>query len=259
MNNATQTAVRQTVTSLVRDAMRRSSKDTGDSLNPFRSALIPDHYWRIPRFERSFVTSMGSRGFEELAKIIAEGAGHTAVRGRSTQGRINTQQREYIDTLLRNLRGNRAVPDWENEISALAELQNQGEPIMLKVTSDLYVQMDDGRDLFFSMKTVKPNLDQTERAKRDLLEIIAIDPLHKAYFALPYNPFGDDRALYNWPHPSRIFDMRNDASVLIGRDFWDLLGGSGTYDALVKVFEVVGAELQTDIEDFFSSAPSVRN
>lgn len=238
---------------LVEDAMDRvNSRDGSDGgRNPFRSALIDDSYWAIPKFERSFVTSMGSRGYEELARIIAEGAGHTATRSRITQGPISSGQKSYIDNLLRELRANKRVPDWSKEVARLSDLASKGIREAVSVTSDLYINTKDGEELFFSMKTVKPNLDQTERAKRDLLELIAMEPAHKPYFALPYNPYGEGRETYNFTIPFKIFDMRHDPSVLIGRDFWDLVGGSGTYEALLEVFDEVGEELKPKLEAFF--------
>src|SRR5690606_38022644 len=111
------------------------------------------------KFERSFVTSMGSRGYEQLGRIIAEGAGHTATRSRITQGPISTGQKAYIDTLLRDLRANKQVPDWTQEVERLAELASDGARESVSVTSDLYVKTTGSEELFFSMKTVKPNLD----------------------------------------------------------------------------------------------------
>jgi hypothetical protein len=36
--------------------------------------------------------------------------------------------------------------------------------------------------------------------------------------------------------------------VLVGRTFWDLLGGSGTYEEVVKVFSDVGAKRAADLQ-----------
>jgi len=254
MAKKTKKAVRDHLSQLVKDAMTRVSNfdETDGGHNPFRSRLIDDAYLEAAKFERSFVTSMGSRGYEQLGRIIAEGAGHTATRSRITQGPISAGQRAYIATLLRSFRvDKKAVPDWMQEVAKLAELASDGARETVSITSDLYVKTTGGEELFFSMKTVKPNLDQTERAKRDLLELIAMNPDHKAYFVLPYNPYGEEREKYNFTIPFKIFDMRKDPSVLIGKDFWDLLGGPGTYEDLLEVFGEVGEELQERLAEFF--------
>jgi|SRR5690625_25954 len=253
MDKQTKMVVKDSLSQLVKDAVTRVSNfdESDGGHNPFRSRLIDDAYLEAAKFERSFVTSMGSRGYEQLGRIIAEGAGHTAARSRITQGPISTSQKAYIEVLLRDLRGNKQVPDWQQEVAELVNLASDGSKETVSVTSDLYVKTTGGEDLFFSMKTVKPNLDQTERAKRDLLELIAMNPDHKAYFVLPYNPYGEEREKYNFTIPFKIFDMRNDPSVLIGKDFWDLLGGEGTYEDLLEVFEEVGEDLQEKLAQFF--------
>ena len=60
----------------------------------------------------------------------------------------------------------------------------------ITVKSDLYVHRQDGRQEYYSFKTVKPNLDQTETAKRDMLYLKAGNPECDPYFALPFNPAG---------------------------------------------------------------------
>lgn len=47
--------------------------------------------------------------------------------------------------------------------------------------------------------------------------------------------------------------MREDPIVLIGRDFWDDLGGVGTYETMLDLFEAAGEELAPEINAFFSA------
>lgn len=68
----------------------------------------------------------------------------------------------------------------------------------------------------------------------------------EAYYALPYNPYGK-RENYSWPFPQRWFDMREDPCVLIGNDFWNLIGGVGTYEAFVGEINKLGAEYKERI------------
>src|SRR5690606_32501006 len=86
MDKKTKNDVHDHLSRLLEDAMERvSERDESDGgHNPFRSRLINDAYLEAAKFERSFVTSMGSRGYEQLGRIIAEGAGHTATRSRIT-------------------------------------------------------------------------------------------------------------------------------------------------------------------------------
>jgi hypothetical protein len=61
----------------------------------------------------------------------------------------------------------------------------------------------------------------------------------EAYYALPYNPYGE-KSSYSWSFPMRWFDMHNDPSVLIGSEFWDLIGGTGTYNTFISSVNELG-------------------
>ncbi|MEM8528576.1 MAG: TdeIII family type II restriction endonuclease, partial [Bacteroidota bacterium] len=96
-------------------------------------------------------------------------------------------------------------------------------------------------EIFISIKTVKPNLDQTEIAKKDMLLLKAHNPNYQTYFSLFYNPGGKERNDYNWLIPFKLFNMHQDECVLIGKDFWDKIGGANTYNDLINIFAEVGA------------------
>lgn len=105
-----------------------------------------------------------------------------------------------------------------------------------------------GINHYLSIKTVKPNIDQTAEAKRDLLKLKLHDPSAKVYFGLYYNPYGKHRADYAWTPPKGIFDFSHDDVVLIGQDYWDTLGGVGTYDEVLEIARQVGRETRPLIE-----------
>ena len=45
-----------------------------------------------------------------------------------------------------------------------------------------------------------------------------------------------------------IFDMVNDEVVLIGREYWEMLGGRGTYKELLQIADEVGIELKSKLK-----------
>lgn len=69
-------------------------------------------------------------------------------------------------------------------------------------------------------------------------------PNIKTIVAIPYNPY-EPEPYERWTLKG-LFDLDNE--VLVGVEFWDLLGGKGTYENLLKVFEEAGLELYDDIE-----------
>ncbi len=50
-----------------------------------------------------------------------------------------------------------------------------------------------------------------------------------------------------WAFPMRWFNMHEDKSVLIGNEFWDLIGGEGTYKAFITEVNKLGAEYRERI------------
>jgi len=66
----------------------------------------------------------------------------------------------------------------------------------------------------------------------------------KTIVAIPYNPY-EPKPYERWTLQG-LFDLRQE--VLVGPEFWDLLGGKGTYEDLLKVFEQAGLELSNEID-----------
>ena len=64
---------------------------------------------------------------------------------------------------------------------------------------------------------------------------------------MAYNPYGTSRAGYKHSFTMRYMDMKN--QVLIGKEFWDLVGGQGTYQAVLEIYREVGREKGPDMID----------
>ncbi len=223
--------------------------------NPFGYRLVPIEVWKGSKFERSFVTSLGQGIFEQIAKIIAEGSGAIAENQYTKSIKLNSWQLEKIDNILEKQRKQRnaskkKVKDNSNkvktineELEFLRELETDRYQ-EVSVLFDLYIKRENGMEEYYSLKTVKPNLDQTETAKKDMLRLMTAEENSEAYFALPYNPAGEGE-IYKLAHsiPYKLFDMDNDSNVLIGKRLWDKIGqDDDTYDELLEIFNKVGEE-----------------
>lgn len=221
-------------------------------IRPFHIALVPEAIWKGSKFERSFVTTLGMVGWEQIARLIAEEKHGFAENGYKVIGKISSNQMHEIQSILNQLEGSRKpVCDEElKQILTAGSYHQEEKFIETKVTSDLYVY-NEIRDLhyYFEIKAPKPNSDQSKVSKEKIYKIKAMYPEsnHRAYFALPYNPYGI-REKYSWAHPNRWFDMKKSPLVLIGREFWEVLGGEGTFNDLISVFEEVGSEYRDIIK-----------
>ena len=100
----------------------------------------------------------------------------------------------------------------------------------------------------FELKGPLPNSDQTKVSKEKIFKLLAMETsrVDTAFYALPYNPYGKKED-YNWSFPMRWFDMRNDESVLIGNEFWELIGGEGTYKNFITEINSLGKEYKERI------------
>lgn len=215
--------------------------------NPFGCRLVPSEVWKGSKFERSFVTTLGQGIFEQVAKIIAEGTGAYAENQHIKEVQVNTFQNETINNIIQDQRragrGRRIVsPNLHAELSHLSNL-NTNSFITVSIISDLYIRRASGHEEYYSLKTVKPNLDQTAEAKRNLLLLKTENPNCEVFFALPYNPAGESNSYNDSGHsiPKKLFDMDDTNFVLIGSSMWNKIGDdSNTYEELLNIFEEVG-------------------
>lgn len=231
------------------------NEDEIKNKNPFGYRLVPIEVWKGSKFERSFVTSLGQGIFEQIAKIIADGSGAIAENQYVNTIRLNSWQLEKIDNILEKQRKQKSaskskikgsdvkVKTISEELEFLRELDTDRYQDV-NVLFDLHIKRKDGREEYYSLKTVKPNLDQTETAKKDILRLMTAEENSEAYFALPYNPAGEGE-IYKLAHsiPYKLFDMDNDNNVLIGKSLWNKIGeDNNTYNELLDIFDKVGEE-----------------
>ena len=236
MKDETKDRISEIVLSCVNRTILRMSADT--TFRPFHEALLSKELINAAAFERSFSTSFGQGPVEEISQIVAQDTGAFAERQKETMVNVFKGSIDEIDRIMSALRSGNRAPNWQSEVKTVSSF-TRGDTEVRRVLSDLYIQRGD-EEIFISIKTVKPNLDQTEIAKKDMLLLMANNPKCVTYFGLFYNPGGPRRQDYNWSIPSKIFDMKTDECVLIGEDYWDTIGGKGTYPSLLDVFKDVG-------------------
>ena len=218
---------------------------------PLYAALVPDEIFKGSHFERRFVTPFGNV-WEKLAVAVAKEKHGDCQQGVSISGTIKTERLRRIQEILNRLEHpgrnqDRVAPNWANELHYI--LEGGGKEIPATVTCDLFVTSQSKRKMYsFELKGPLPNSDQTKVSKEKMFKLLAMDQavVDEAYYALPYNPYGS-KAEYAWPFPMRWFDMRSDPSVLIGDEFWDLIGGKGTYQAFISSINSLGLEYRNRI------------
>lgn len=219
----------------------------GGNLKPFHAAMIPKELLRMSAFERSFSSSLGST-YEECARIIA--LDHHAdakrsydVQGSVSQAAINELERQ-VEIFEHAAEVGTSRPSLEKMIHAVLDARQTDDLRALGIRADLYVQTHNGESLFFEMKSPVPNKGQcievTQRILRFHLLRGEFRPKTQAYFAMAYNPYGLQRDQYKWSMARNYTPF--DQAVLIGHEFWDIIGGTTAYEELLEIYAEAGKE-----------------
>lgn len=216
-----------------------------EAKKPLYAALVPNEIFKGSHFERRFTTPFGE-AWELLALTVAKAAGKRVEPGRVISGNIGQERLRRIQEVLDRLEhgrhegGSRVRPNWDSELAYI--LEGGGELLPATVICDIFVESADGADRHsFELKAPLPNSDQTKVSKEKMLKLHAMQPspVSGCFYALPYNPYGK-REDYAWSFPARWFDMKVDKAVLIGDEFWDKVGGPGSYEALIDALNELG-------------------
>lgn len=228
--------------------LRNESKD-GD-LKPFHESLLPDGILRVTEFERSFSTKLGTT-FEECARLIAKSVHKNAERGYRVRGVVTAKAIKRIEEITSKIGSGGMKWQYPDLVKEVVELSKNGNGVERVSIADLYIETKSGEEWFFEIKSPKPNKGQCLEATSRLLQIQAIThlkyPKSKAFYATAYNPYGVDKSTYKHSFVLNYMDLNNE--VLVGKEFWELVGGKGTYDEILGIYQEVGKDKGSDMLD----------
>jgi Type II restriction endonuclease, TdeIII len=167
-------------------------------------------------------------------------------------GRVRSERLRRITEILNRLEHKqegavREKPNWQKELAYVRA--GKGDLIPVTVVCDVYAADKKRRErLAFELKAPMPNSDQTKVSKEKIMKLYCMEPskIDAAYYALPYNPYGRKED-YAWTYPARWFNMKEDEVVLIGDEFWDRIGGRGTYESFIRAVNEIGKEYRDRI------------
>jgi len=244
VNSATTGAVRE----LLRTFMQKWLGDVPDPAEqelvglvaPFHDALVPG----IRLFnERGFSTRLGNL-HERVAEVIATEAHAEVRRPLDLTGTIPVLSREFITQRISQLELRQAAPDALYEREQIRE--HFGNEVQAGSRIDLWVKTHADTQHFFEIKSAKPNKGQCIEMKARLLTAFAIRRRDDSYWwwGVPYNPYGSSPYSHSFALP--FFDFENE--VQMGEQFWNFVGGGGTYEELLAVYVQIGEEFAPEIE-----------
>lgn len=222
---------------------------------PFHARLLGKDRMALFSFIHSLNTNFGTSIFEPIAKSIASVNFKSASSQQVAGTQISSDAFLVIENIMNELTTAITEPAKEKEIKLIREVCKKGGMRTVKLTK-VDIKLISKTDVVYliDIKTAKPNAGGFKEFKRTLLQWVAAflaeNPKTKveSLIAIPYNPYEPEP--YNRWTMRGMLDLPNELKV--ASEFWDFLGGEGTYVQLLDIFEKVGIELRQEIDDYFS-------
>ncbi|MEH2434096.1 MAG: TdeIII family type II restriction endonuclease [Nostoc sp.] len=216
-------------------------------LKPFQAALIPPELIRINQFERGLSTKLGN-SFEECARLIALEHHQDVRRGYDIKSEVSLAAFAQAELQKQNYESaakkEQAKPSFEQMITAVINACRSDDLEIKVVRADLYILAKNGTEFLFEIKAPKPNKGQCLEVLQRLLRFHLLRgvnrPQLQAYYAMPYNPYGVTKADYKWTQAKSYLPFEE--AVIIGNEFWNIVGGATAYEELLEIYLEVGRD-----------------
>ena len=253
MNSFSTTAVEETI----REAIigKLNSYNPEPAVMPFQVRLLGRDRLALYSFIHSLSTTFGTSIYEPVAKAIAINRFDYVVTQAEAPKEMSIHTRQVIDDIIRRLEASTIEANRDEHHTEIRAASNESaERTRVRLTK-IDVLLRQGNSLFLiDIKTAKPNVSGFQKYKRTLLDwmgafldkdkSLSIYPI----IAIPYNPY-EPEPYQRWTMRGML-DIQNELKV--AEEFWDFLGGVGTYDKLLDCFERVGIGLRDEIDGYFA-------
>jgi len=246
----------ENIESVLKTALRNKFKSYNPepAAMPFHTRLLGKDRLALFSFIHSLNTNFGTSIFEPVALALARKRFREA-KSHETAGEYISESAQFIiQKIMDNLTAAHSKPDKRKEIEMIRNVAQKGNMRKVKPTKvDVFLKDESGEMFLFDIKTAKPNKGGFKEFKRTLLEWVAVvlanNPKAKinTAIAIPYNPY-EPKPYSRWTMAGML-DLENELKV--ASEFWDFLGGEGTYEDLLNCFERVGIELRPEIDSYF--------
>lgn len=220
---------------------------------PFHTRLLGKDRMALYSFIQSLNTNFGTSIFEPVAKELGLKKFDNIKRQASAGNTITKKAQKVIQELMDSLESGNTKPNKQREIAKILEVAQSGEISTIKpIKIDLFLQKDSSVYLI-DIKTAKPNKGSFKEFKRTLLTWIAsyayTNPQSDIHtlIAIPYNPY-EPKPYERWTMAGML-DL--EFELKIAEEFWDFLGGMGSYAMLLEAFEEVGIQMREEIDVYF--------
>ena len=221
------------------------SYDRETSAMPFHIRLFGGDRMAAYSFIQSCNTMLGQSIFEQIGEIIAKPNFAIAKAQYSGfEGTVSDKAILAIEHIMKDLRTAKRDANKKQETKEILSQPRNGKSVNSRV--DLFLKDKKGREYYLELKTAKPNTSEFTAVKKKLLEWVAMAGKDvSTLVCIPYNPYHPE-PYERWTLKG-LFDLNEE--ILVGQEFWDFLGGKGTFEELLEIFGEVGKQLYPEIEN----------
>lgn len=238
---------------IVRDKLRNYKPET--EYMPFHHRLLGRDRYAMFSFIQSMNTTFGTSIWEQVAVILAKGAGYYAKRQHLLLGEIDEETEKLIRDIHYKLRKGEIAADKIREIELIRASIKKGRPIKdPDSVVDLFVKRGEEEN-YFDITSAKPNKKEFEALKLKLLRWTALrlsqdkDANVFTRLAIPYNPY-HPKPYKRWTLRG-LYDLEK-GEILVGEEFWNFVANDEVYDELLDIFQQAGEILRDEIDKKFA-------
>ncbi len=248
MKHATRKQIKDMIS---RTLSKKIDKHRSETLySPFFDPIFGKEQVRKAALMQSFYTTFGMSIYEQAGKILAEQRGFEAHHQYHLLGSIDIRTASLINKITNELKSGKRTGNAAEEMRLIRSHIKKSKPKESPNNIvDLFIKDRKGREYYFGISTVKQNKEGFENHKNKLLRWMGLR-LSQGKWAkfsvstvLPYNPYYPKK--YSRFASDTLFDR---SQLLIQEDFWDFVGGKGTFDELADICAEVGKELKAKID-----------
>lgn len=251
--NLTKNAIKLRLANALRAKFENYKPET--SCMPFHTRLLGKDRMALYSFIQSLNTNFGTSIFEPVAEELGHCCFDIIERQKEVGNIITKEAQRVIQDIMDSLESGNSKPNKNDEVRRILDVAQSGEISTIKPTKvDLFLQRGNNT-YFIDIKTAKPNKGGFKEFKRTLLTWVAcyayVNPqvnIH-SLIAIPYNPY-EPKPYERWTMAG-MFDLNFELKV--AKEFWDFVGGTGSYEIILDSFEEVGLEMRNEIDEYFKN------
>jgi len=252
MDDTTRKKIKEMLKSVITSKLDSYSPET--EYRPFFDAIFNRKQIVTHSILQSFYTTFGMSVYEQMAKILAEGAGFHAERQHILEGEIDSKTEALINKIHMQLKKGKKA-NKQNEIESIRKSIRKSKPSKdPDSVVDVFIRKPDGEEFYFDITTVKPNKKEFITLKKKLLRWVGLRLSQNKKVkvstgvVIPYNPYHPKK--YKRWTKGGFYDNEE---LIIGKEFWNFVADHDVYDELIEVFKEIGKELRKRIDGLTSA------